>query len=91
LTAPLAGQHGASLATLYDRLTGDVAQASQTARAAAEGFRYFQQTLEGQHLAISGVNLDEEAVRMIEYQRAFQASARVIATVNELLQTLLNL
>jgi flagellar hook-associated protein 1 FlgK len=91
LTTPLAGQNGASLATLYDRLTGNVAQASQTAQAAAEGFRYFQQTLQGQHLAVSGVNLDEEAVRMIEYQRVFQASARVVATVNELLQTLLNL
>jgi len=91
LTAPLASRGGSSLATLYDRLTGNVAQASQTARAAAEGFRYFQQTLEGQHMAISGVNLDEEAVRMIEYQRVFQASAKVIATVHELLQTLLNL
>ena len=91
LTAPLASQNGASLATLYDQLTGNVAQASQTAQAAAEGFRYFQQTLEGQHMAISGVNLDEEAVRMIEYQRVFQASAKVIATVHELLQTLLNL
>lgn len=91
LTAPLPGQGGRSLAALYDLLTGGLAQAAQTAQAAAEGFRYFQQTLEGQHLAVSGVNLDEEAVRMIEYQRVFQASARVIATVNELLQTLLEL
>jgi flagellar hook-associated protein FlgK len=28
---------------------------------------------------------------MIEYQRTYQASAKVISTVNELLQTLLNL
>jgi flagellar hook-associated protein 1 FlgK len=53
--------------------------------------RHYQQALEGEHLAISGVNLDEEAVRMIAYQRAFQASAKVIATVNEMLETLLNL
>src|SRR5688572_14740010 len=91
LTAELAAEGGLSLATLYDRLTSDVALGSQSASAAAEGFRHFQQVLEAQHLAISGVNLDEEAVRMIEYQRAFQASAKVIATVNDLLDTLLQL
>ena len=61
---------------IYDRLTGNVAQGSQAASGAADGFRHFQQALEAQHLAISGVNIDEEAVHMIEYQRAFQAAAR---------------
>lgn len=91
LTAPLTSQGGNSLADAYDQLTSNVATGSQSASAAADGFRNFQQTLQGQHLAISGVNIDEEAVKMIEYQRAYQASAKVISTVNEMLQTLLNL
>jgi flagellar hook-associated protein 1 FlgK len=91
LTASLATQGGSSLANMYDQLTTSVATGSQSASAAADGFRHFQQALEGQHFAISGVNIDEEAVRMIEYQRAFQASARVIATVNEMIDTLLKL
>jgi flagellar hook-associated protein 1 len=91
LITPLASQGGGTLADAYDQLTSNVATGSQSASAAADGFRNFQQTLEGQHLAISGVNIDEEAVQMIEYQRAYQASAKVIATVNEMLQTLLNL
>jgi flagellar hook-associated protein 1 len=91
LTAPLASQSGASLAVIYDRLTGSVAQAAQTARGTADGLRSFQQTLEAQHLSVSGVNIDEEAVQMIEYQRAYQAAARVISTINELLDTLLSL
>lgn len=91
LTAPLASQGNHSLAAIYDRMTGNVAQSAQIARSATDGFRHFQQTLEGQHLAITGVNLDEEAVRMILYQRAFQASARVIATINEMLDILVNL
>ena len=57
----------------------------------AEGFRTFHSTLEGQLLAIQGVNIDEEAIRMITYQRAFQASARVVSTINEMLDTLVNL
>jgi flagellar hook-associated protein 1 FlgK len=91
LTAPLASREGASLAALYDRITNDVAQSAQTARAATDGFRTFQQALDAQHQAITGVNLDEEAVRMITLQRAFQAAARVISTVDEMLEILVNL
>ncbi len=91
LTAPLASQDNNSLAALYDHLTTTVAQGAQTASGTADGLRSFQQTLEAQHLSISGVNIDEEAVRMIEYQRAYQASARVISTINDILDTLLNL
>jgi len=90
IDAPVAAG-GASIAVAYEQLVSNVALASQSASAAAEGFRHFQQSLDGQRQAISGVNLDEEAVRMIEYQRTYQASARVITTVNELLQTLLEL
>jgi flagellar hook-associated protein 1 FlgK len=91
LNAPLPSQNDASLAVIYDRLTGNVAQGAQNTRGAADGLRSFQQTLEAQHLSISGVNIDEEAVQMIEYQRAYQAAARVISTINELLETLLSI
>lgn len=40
---------------------------------------------------INGVNLDEEAVNLIKFQRAFEASARVISTSDQILQTLVNL
>jgi flagellar hook-associated protein 1 FlgK len=91
LNTPLASQKGLTLAQVYDKLVVGITQGSAATQAATEGFRTFQQTLEGQALAITGVNLDEEAVKMIAYQRAYQASAKVIATVNELLETLLNM
>jgi flagellar hook-associated protein 1 FlgK len=37
------------------------------------------------------VNLDEEAVKMMAYQRSFQATGKLISTVSELLETLINL
>lgn len=91
LNTPLASQDGQTLAQIYDKLVSDVAQGSAATKSATEGFRTFAQTLEGQKLAVSGVNLDEEAINMISYQRAYQASAKVIATINELFDTLLNL
>src|SRR5205085_2144073 len=59
LTAPLVTHDGNSLSGIYEQLTSSVATGSQSASAVADGFRSFQQTLESQHLAISGVNIDE--------------------------------
>ncbi len=91
LDEPIASQNGASLAVLYDRLVGETTQGATVAKASAEGGRVFEQTLRGQKLAISGVSLDEEAVRMIQYQKSFQASARFIAALQEMFQMLVNL
>ncbi|MBX3415426.1 MAG: flagellar hook-associated protein FlgK [Pirellulales bacterium] len=85
LDKPLASRNGVSLATLYDRLTSEVTQASAAARATTNGFTVFEETLKGQKLAISGVSLDEEAVKLITLQRAFQATARYITTINDLI------
>ena len=37
----------------------------------------------------AGVNLDEEAAKLLQYQQAYQAAARVIAASDEMFQTLL--
>ncbi len=91
LDTPLENQNNASLATLYRNLVDGVAQESAIMRSVAEGFRVFQKSLEGEQLATSGVSLDEEAVRMIAYQRVFQMSARFIVSISEILDTLVNL
>ena len=41
--------------------------------------------------SISGVSLDEELTRLLNFQRAFEASARVITTADELFLTVLSL
>lgn len=42
-------------------------------------------------LSTSGVALDEEAVNLIQFQHAFSANAKVISTVNELLDVVIGL
>jgi flagellar hook-associated protein 1 FlgK len=88
---PIESKNGASLEVLYDRLTGETTQDASIARAEADGARVFEETLRGQKMATSGVSLDEEAVRMMAFQRSFQASARYIATLQELFGVLVNL
>lgn len=41
--------------------------------------------------AVSGVNRDEEAAKLIEYQQAYQASAKVIEIASNLFDTLLSI
>ncbi|MGE5111463.1 MAG: flagellar hook-associated protein FlgK [Acidobacteriaceae bacterium] len=41
--------------------------------------------------AISGVSLDEESANLIRFQQAYEASARVIQTINEMLEVAVNL
>ena len=38
----------------------------------------------------SGVNVDEEMTSMLQFQRSYQAAARVVTTVDEILDTLIN-
>lgn len=41
--------------------------------------------------SISGVSLDEETTKLIEFQKSFDASARLIKTADEMFETVLNL
>jgi len=40
---------------------------------------------------ISAVNLDEEAILLLQYQRGYQASARLVSVLNEMTETVINL
>jgi flagellar hook-associated protein 1 FlgK len=46
-------------------------------------------TLTQMRAGVSGVSLDEEMSSLIQYQRAYQASAKLISTINDLFQTIL--
>jgi flagellar hook-associated protein 1 FlgK len=41
--------------------------------------------------SVSGVNLDEETTNLMNYQRAYEAAARVVTTVDELTQSVLDM
>ena len=47
--------------------------------------------LENYRESISGVSIDEEMVNLVNYQKAYQAAARLINTASEMMDTLLNM
>jgi flagellar hook-associated protein 1 FlgK len=88
---PLSSAGNASLSDLYNQLINEVTQGSSASQSVAEGYRTFEATLEGQRQAVSGVSIDEEAVKMLTMQRIYQASARYIQTVSDLLDMLVKI
>jgi flagellar hook-associated protein 1 len=47
--------------------------------------------LEGRRQSISGVNVDEEALDLMKYQRAFEASSRMIRAFDEIYRSIINM
>jgi flagellar hook-associated protein 1 FlgK len=47
--------------------------------------------LEAQRQSTSGVSLDEEAVNLVQYQKSFEAAAKLITTGSDLLDTIIGM
>lgn len=80
-----------TLGGYYDTMLTNLAQASASESAMAEGFAGYRDSLSSQREQFSGVSLDEETIKIMQFQHAYQASARMISTIDELFTTLLNL
>ena len=87
----VAGLGGVSLNAYYNATMADIAVRSSGAQSALDASGIVFDSLTAQREAVSGVNLDEEAVAMISYQRAYQGAAEYMRVVDEMLQVLLGL
>ncbi len=47
--------------------------------------------MEAKIASVTGVSIDEEAANMVRYQNTYNAAARVISTVQEMFDTLINM
>ncbi|MCE9584868.1 MAG: flagellar hook-associated protein FlgK, partial [Planctomycetes bacterium] len=80
----------ASPEDFYRGLESALGTKSAEATDRAQSQSFLDQQLSAERERLSGVNLDEEAVNLLTHQRAYQAAARFIATVDTLLDTLIN-
>jgi flagellar hook-associated protein 1 FlgK len=67
---------------------GTISAEVQSSKATTE---LVAQQLNNQRESATGVNLDEEAINLIKYQKAFEASSRIISTINGMMSTIVNL
>lgn len=72
--------------TLVTTMASAVQRASQSAAVQAS----VTTSVDAQAQSVSGVSFDEESTNLLTYQRAYQANARVITTLDDMLDTLIN-
>jgi flagellar hook-associated protein 1 FlgK len=79
-----------SIASANTSLVTSVGSQAQQAQAQFTAVNAQQQHDTAAQQSISGVNLDEEAAALTQFQQAYQAAAQIISTSNSLFQSLLS-
>jgi len=80
---------GLSVLEQWRSVVGALAVNSASVRNTTEAAHNVSQALQSEREAISGVNLDEEAILLMRFQRSFQAAARYISLVDQLVDEML--
>ncbi len=85
------GGQTATLDGFYASMVGQLGIEANRANSSLSSQKDILNQLNNIRESISGVSLDEETTKMIEYQKSFDASARLIRAADEMMDTVLNL
>lgn len=80
-----------SIDEYYNGMIAELGLRTEKANHLAENQDGIVRQLESFRESYSGVNVDEEVANMIEWQKQFDASARIIRTADEMMDTVLNI
>ncbi len=83
--------NGNTMDDFYNGMVGKIGVITQRADLAQKSQNDILKNLSNIRESVSGVSLDEETTKMIEFQKGFDASARLIRTADEMFDTVLNL
>jgi flagellar hook-associated protein 1 FlgK len=75
----------------YSGLVGRVGAEARRVFTDAEGQRLVSEQLTNRRQNVRGVSINEEATSLILFQRAYQAAARIITIVDEMMESALNM
>ncbi|AQS07152.1 flagellar hook-associated protein FlgK [Clostridium beijerinckii] len=85
-----AGTTGSTVDSYYKSVINNIAVATQEASRQQDSQEDILADIQDQRSQVSGVSLDEETTNLIQYQHAYQANAKVISTIDELLDVVIN-
>jgi flagellar hook-associated protein 1 FlgK len=81
----------ATIEEFYESFLAEVGAASKEAQTMAENHRLFATQIENRRQSVQGVSLNDEAAQLVMFQRAYQAAARTIAVVDQLMEETIGL
>jgi flagellar hook-associated protein 1 len=81
---------GNTIGGAYSNLVSQIGSQSREASMRTEAYTLTLQQSKTQKEAVSGVSLDEEMLNMVKFQQAYNACARVVTTVDDMIDTMIN-
>jgi flagellar hook-associated protein 1 len=85
------GIDGQSPSDYYSGIVFNVGNDASNASAEQTASQGVLTQLNDQRASVSGVSLDEEAANMVQYQDAYQASAQVVTTINDMMYAVIQM
>ncbi len=86
-----AGSRTGSFSSIFGSMLSEAGEHLNSAESDLETQAAIIAQATAQRDAVSGVSLDEEAINLLQYQKAFEAAARFIKVADEMTQTILSL
>jgi flagellar hook-associated protein 1 FlgK len=90
IAAAIANLRGGTTDQLYSTFVTRIGSLVQSADRQTASAQALVDSVDSQRQSTSGVSMDEEMTNMIKFQRGYQASARAMTTMDNLLDTLIN-
>ena len=82
---------GQTFTSFYGSVAGRLGRELVSARESASRHESLVQQAKSLREELSGVSLDEEAIYLMQFQRAYQANAQMVSTLNELTESVLQM
>ncbi|HEY4348148.1 MAG TPA: flagellar hook-associated protein FlgK [Gaiellaceae bacterium] len=80
---------GTTIDNAYSQLVTQIGSDAQQAQSNLDNTNSLVQSLSNRRTSVSGVSMDEEMTNLLQFQRGYQAAARVMSAMDSMLQTLI--
>ena len=88
---PIAALGGQTFGNAYNQTVGRLGEALSSVNQRLADQKTVADLIRGQRDSVSGVSIDEEMADLTRFQRGYQASAKLITTIDEMLDTTIGL
>jgi len=89
--ARVVGDHAASLNGAFQAIIGQIGIDVDRNATLEQNQSLLMTTMQNQRDSVSGVSLDEEVTHLVQYQQAYEAAARYMSTIKQMLQVILDM